>query len=545
MGRGRAAQESHDVIARGSGTWSTRLNPADPASGRGGRTLPSPTSATRPRLRARVKAVPALTPPAAAHAAVRDSRGHDATLVQQSSATLPRDARTDFSTQPEPAVGQKLKNRYLLDERIGEGGMGIVFSATDLEAVRLGNSSSKVAIKVLAPGLRSHEAALFDEVQKTRQLQQQNIVDVYGFEPDEAGSFMVMELLSGLPLDRFVATSWPHGIPLPVALPCIEGMAAALSYAHQRGVIHSDFKPSNVFITGAGVKVLDFGIARAAREAEPGSPRRQKLIGVTPDFASCEMLEDLPADRRDDVFCFGLVVYFLLTARHPFNGFPATQARDLGLPVLPIPHLDKRQNATLQRALSFDRNERSESIEEVVKGLSERRPAHALVRLALGLAAVLAAAALGYFYRDTSLAPRDSDRQFVRMLCHRTSGAPPLSAQDRQLMDTLLEQGNSYLHAGQDSFDPGALSENDASALRAFRSALALAPQDCDAAAEGVLKVAKAYKDEAWRLYAEGRYRKAAQTAAIALRIWSGSSEMRELMRKTARYLPADSHQAP
>lgn len=96
-----------------------------------------------------------------------------------------------------PAVGQILKSRYRLEERIGKGGMSTVFRATDLEAVRLGRGAAQVAIKVLTPQLGSQEAVLFDEVQKTRRLQQENMVDVYGFEPDLFSSFMVMELLSG------------------------------------------------------------------------------------------------------------------------------------------------------------------------------------------------------------------------------------------------------------------------------------------------------------------------------------------------------------
>jgi serine/threonine protein kinase len=532
------------------------LNPApDPPSGSRA-DPPGATPDTLPRTgKSEVSSQPPHVPEPQAGAAAAREPGNDAPRTRFDGPTLPlesptlqRGARTRPAAHVEPVLGQTLKGRYRLEQRIGSGGMGIVFRATDLEAIRLGHSSSTVAIKVLTAELRSHEASLFDEVQKTRQLQQENIVNVYGFEPDETGSFMVMELLSGLPLDRFVTGSWVEGIPLPVALRYIEGMGAALSYAHQRGVIHSDFKPSNVFIVADSAKVLDFGIARAARAGDITHPAGETLLGVTPEFASCEMLEDLPADKRDDVFCFGLVVYFLLTGKHPFNNFPATDARELALSVPPVRGLTRQQNAALRRALSFERSRRSSSIEELLQALQGGRSSIGM-RIALGSATLITVAALGYLYHDATvgsptLRPQDSDRQFVLGLCNHTA-RPRSSPADAQLIATLLEQGNNYLRIGQNPFDPGILSENVSSAVGAFQDALSLAPQDCDAAAEGILKVVTAYKNEATRLYRQGDYRKSAELATIALRYWKDSSEMRELLEKTSRYLPPDTDGQP
>ena len=267
--------------------------------------------------------------------------------------------------------------------------MGIVFRATDLEAVRLERSRCEVALKVLRIDLREMEAALFDEVEKTRRMQQENIVDVYGFEADEASSFMVMELLSGIPLSEFVTRSWPTGMPLRQALPYIEQMGAALSYAHRQGLVHSDFKPSNVMISAESVKVLDFGIARMVRAAE-ASAQDEALTGVTPIFASCEMLEQRPADKRDDVFCLGLVVYFLLSGRHPFNDLTALDARARRLTVPPIRGLTRKQNTALQQALRFEKRERTSSIEELVEQLQDQRSGEAIMASVLGAAAVLA-----------------------------------------------------------------------------------------------------------------------------------------------------------
>jgi hypothetical protein len=162
---------------------------------------------------------------------------------------------------------------------------------------------------------------------------------------------------------------------------------------------------------------------------------------------------------------------------------------------------------------------------------------------------MLGVAALGYLYRDAvglhAPAPQDADRQFVLSLCSHAGGSGRPRDADAQVVATLLEQGNSYLRIGQDPFDPGILSENVSSALGAFQDALALAPQDCDAAADGILRVATTYKNEARRLYSQGDYRKAAQIASIALHHWKDSKEMRELLDETSPHLPPSAEGRP
>jgi serine/threonine protein kinase len=423
--------------------------------------------------------------------------------------------------------------------------MGIVFRATDLAAARLGRATAKVAIKVLRPELCENECALLDEVEKTRSMQQENIIDVYGFEPDAAGGFMIMEFLTGLPLDRFVAESWAEGVPYALAAPYIKAMGAALTYAHKRGVIHSDFKPTNVFVIAASAKVLDFGIARAvARTGGRLDAPGERPLGLTPEYASCEMLDGQPADNRDDVFSFALVVYFLLSGKHPF-GMRASDARDERLPVPPIRGLTKRQNAALKGALQFDRFERTASVDEVVHELQAGAIGPNRLGLWAALAgAVLLASGLGYLYYDKAYGLQDSDTQFVLNLCKGVSGMPRTSAADRQTVSTLLEQGRNYLRMGERPFDPGLLSENVSSALGAFQAALTLGPDDCEEAAQGVLKVANAYKSEARRLYAAHEYRKAEQMARIALRIWSDSTDMQNLLYKVMRYAPPETDAA-
>ena len=132
-----------------------------------------------------------------------------------------------------------------------------------------------------------------------------------------------------------------------------------------------------------------------------------------------------------------------------------------------------------------------------------------------------------------------STDELVRALCPAgDAGQATDSAEDTQTVPILIAQGNSYLARGQHPFDPGMLSEDVSSAFGAFQSALNLAPDQCDAAAHGIARVAAAYRREAQRLYAAGEYRKAAAMAAIGLRIWKDNREMHTVFEQASRKLP-------
>jgi serine/threonine protein kinase len=446
----------------------------------------------------------------------------------------------------EPVPGTILGGQYRLEERIGAGGMGIVFRATDLNAERFQTLSTKVAIKVLRPELRDREAELYKEVSLTKGLQQENIVFVDRYVLDESGGsggFMVMEFLSGEPLDQFVSRSWSEGVPFDVAFPYIKGMGDALSYAHQHNVIHSDFKPSNVFAVIATAKVIDFGIARAARAGGKAAAPGERPIGLTPEFASCEMLAGAPLERRDDVFCFALVVYFLLSGAHPFGGRRATEARDAKLSVPPIRALTRRQHAALAKALRFERQRRTPSVAEVVEELRAGAPRPGRVGFWAGLAAALIAiGAAGYLYYQRHFALQDSDSQFLADQCAAVaqSTGPGI---DPDTVATLLRLGNADLRDGTNPFDPGLLSEGVSSALDAFKQVAAAGPNDCRTGAQGVLRVVKAYKTEARRLYEAGNYDKAAEMTGIALRIWPDSTDMKNLRQAIKMHATPDSDQ--
>jgi serine/threonine protein kinase len=292
------------------------------------------------------------------------------------------------STSATVTTGQILGGRYVLERELGSGGMGIVYFASDQEV-----KGETFAIKVLRPEIRNRPdvlALMREEVRKTRSLGHPNIVGVYSLNSDSTGIYMLMEYLEGTTLRDLIDYEFSRGIPFDRAWPLIRDVGAALSYAHDHNLIHSDIKPSNVFVTKAGRgKLLDFGIARAAQ----GRARRSDsgaLVALTPAYASCEMLEGLESDIRDDVYALGCVIYEMLSGKHPFDGKSAIDARDGGLQSRPIASLSRGQNAAIAKALAFTRADRTESIEKLLAGLGRSRNSNTLAAAGIGIAVLIA-----------------------------------------------------------------------------------------------------------------------------------------------------------
>jgi len=155
-------------------------------------------------------------------------------------------------------------------------------------------------------------------------------------------------------------------------------MAQGLDYAHRRGIVHSDFKPGNVFLTKQGsVKIFDFGIARAAKRADQASGEMTlfdagTLGALTPAYASVSMVEGGDPDIRDDIYALGCVAYELLTGRHPYNKRSALKARNAGMELEQIPGLNRRQWHAMQKVLAYEREEQPQSVREFMDGLKPR-----------------------------------------------------------------------------------------------------------------------------------------------------------------------------
>lgn len=473
--------------------------------------------------------------------AAASGSSHDAgaTVVRApapAASTLPADqnqeAAHDWSGVWEEArEGMVLKHQYRLDQRIGEGGMGIVFRATDLESQGLG-ARENVAVKVLKSAFCVHPdalRALNEEVRKGRLLAHPNIVSAFSFNRDRHYVFMTMEFLEGKPLDALLDEDFARGMPFERAWPIIEGMGSALAYAHDRGIVHSDFKPSNVFVLAGGrAKVLDFGIARAARGGNRGGHFDAGDLGaMTPAYASCEMMENAPPDNRDDIYALGCVIFEMLSGKHPFARKSAIEARDRKFTYRPMPSLSHAQNKVLARTLAFDRYKRTSSVEEVVNGLKKglRSPARRTGWIAAGVLALIIAGLTSWFGMNR-LGFQDSDQKIVDSLVQPM--AKPVDDLDPTVVQMLIEQGNDYLAQGRKEFDPSILSEGVSTAVGAFRSVLHLDPANRQAAV-GIAETFKLYRSEAQRYFDEKQYRKSMEVTELGLKIYPASEDLRAL----------------
>jgi serine/threonine protein kinase len=305
-------------------------------------------------------------------------------------------------------TGDTLNNRFVLEECLGVGGMGTVYKALDLRKLEASDRKPYLAIKVLNVQFRGNPnslVALQREARKAQVLAHRNIITVYDFDRDGPIVYLTMEYLSGKPLSQLLRTPGYQGMPVRAALPIVRGMCSALAYAHERGFVHCDFKPANVFLTtNAEVKVIDFGIARVFQRPEeesdatvfdPGS-----LGALTPAYASPEMIEHREPDPRDDIYALGCITYELLTGHHPFDRLSATQARNADFKPQRPANLDSKQWRALRAALSFDRNTRMPSVVRFIAEFDNEARAEksgTLAKVGLASFAVVCAAAVGVF----------------------------------------------------------------------------------------------------------------------------------------------------
>ena len=216
---------------------------------------------------------------------------------------------------------------YRLIEKLGEGGMGVVWKAEDQ---RLGR---EVAIKVLPDAFARDPKRLarFEhEAKLLASLNNPNIATIHGLELFGDVPLLVMELVPGETVAERISRHGPW--TYEGALPLCQQLSAALAAAHDSGIIHRDLKPANVTVTPDGrVKVLDFGLAKALEEAVPDlssddaptvtrTPTRSGMVVGTANYMSPEQLRGMPLDRRSDLFQLGIVFCEMVSGRHPFSG---------------------------------------------------------------------------------------------------------------------------------------------------------------------------------------------------------------------------------
>lgn len=301
-------------------------------------------------------------------------------------------------------AGRLLKNRFVLEEKIGSGGMGDVYKALDLRQQEAQERNPYIAIKILNENFARHKDAFISlqrEATRTRGIPHQNIMAVYDFDREGDTVFMSMELLDGKPLDDYLKDH-AEGVSVEDAWNIIDGICKGLSRAHGAGIVHSDFKPGNIYYTDTKIaKVFDFGIARAV--SKPGELEAQgektvfdagTLGALTPTYASYEMLTGKEPTKSDDVYAVALVAYELFTGRHPYNRTPADKALEKGLEPEPIPFLKRRHWKALKKGLALKGEDRFESIDEFYEGMFSEDPPYfryasiaALILISIGFGA--------------------------------------------------------------------------------------------------------------------------------------------------------------
>lgn len=300
-----------------------------------------------------------------------------------------------------------LKERFVLESVLGAGGMGIVYKAKDLLKVEAQDRDPYVAIKVLSEEFKAHPEAFISlqrESRKSQRIAHPNIVNVFDFDRDGDTVFMTMEFMDGQPLDELIRKYKSTGLPTDDAWEIIKGMSSALSYAHAEKIIHSDFKPGNIFVTQRGLaKVFDFGIARAVSKVEhlDDNPEDKTMFdagnlgALTPAYASLEMLEGEEPDVRDDIYALGCVAYELFTGMHPYNKVPADEAERQKLKPKRIANIKKHQWRAIEKAIAFRREDRIESVDKFLEAISPKLKVKN--RMATVMALLLSVAITGYF----------------------------------------------------------------------------------------------------------------------------------------------------
>ena len=268
--------------------------------------------------------------------------------------------------------------RYQILERVGKGGMGVLFRGYDPVLDR------EVAVKVMLADFSDDTEQMrprfYREAKSAAKLQHRNIVTVFEFAEENNQPHIVMEFLRGSPLSSRMEEQPP--LTLDDKLDIVAQLCSGLGYAHSQGVVHRDVKPANVFLLQDGtVKLLDFGIAKLATST---LTRQGDVVGSAPYMSPEQIAGAQDLDGRSDVWSTGVLLYELLTGRKPFDGEGLTTVLS-GILREPPPPIEKFVHGLPQqllnvvaRALEKDRDKRYQTADELGRELQLIRKTHQL-----------------------------------------------------------------------------------------------------------------------------------------------------------------------
>ncbi len=272
-------------------------------------------------------------------------------------------------------IGSVLRDRFMLQERVAGGSMGVVYKALDRRLAEAGTGDPFVAVKVLSSELAENAQALRalqQEAAKGRCLTHPNIVRFIDLDRDDDLYFIVMEWLEGQPLADILDAPDTGKMEKQRAFEIVEQIGKALEYAHRCGIVHADVKPGNVMIMANGdAKLLDFGVARVRqKQIETRKDFDPGVLGLlTPAYSSMQVLTGEDPTPTDDVFSLACLMYRLLAGYRVFGPRNAAEAAEEGMKPQ-CPHgLDNARWKVLKKALSYSRITRYVSMQEFLDAL--------------------------------------------------------------------------------------------------------------------------------------------------------------------------------
>jgi Tol biopolymer transport system component/tRNA A-37 threonylcarbamoyl transferase component Bud32 len=284
---------------------------------------------------------------------VRDDCERDPALLSRPAAEQFAGLFGDASAEFPPSLAA----RYRLTKELGRGGMATVYLAYDVKHRR------EVAVKVVHPALASvlGPERFLREIEIAAQLHHPHIMPLFDSGESDGSLYYVMPYEPGLSLRQRLERDGP--LPLDQAMQLIRDVCDALSYAHERGIIHRDIKPDNVLLAGRHAVVTDFGVAKAVTPSGDRTLTGAGLALGTPAYMAPEQIDADPAlDHRADIYAIGVLAYEMLTGRPPFTGDTGHGVLSAHLTVAPVPIVAHRPDLP-------------EPLAELVMKALEKRPA--------------------------------------------------------------------------------------------------------------------------------------------------------------------------
>ncbi len=274
---------------------------------------------------------------------------------------------------------KRISERYKIINEIGEGGMGVIYKAYDKKLKK------NVAIKIIKNPLSSDIKKIEKEAIQLAQVEHQNICTLYDFVLNNEGSYMIMQLIEGKPLNKVIPEDvLEFGEKIDIAVQICEGLNAI----HSKGIIHRDLKPSNILIDkNNNVKIIDFGISKFIKDTLPegftstmsssqtGSISNEIKIKGTVNYMSPEALEGEELDERTDIYSLGIILYELFSQEKVFSGNSLMSiVKDVMFKDVPHIKLNNKGieddlNKIIKKSTSKSRDKRYDSVKDIKKDL--------------------------------------------------------------------------------------------------------------------------------------------------------------------------------